>query len=266
MTEFRIKLAKEINRTKAALCIGLDPHVDLLPYSVPRSASGILDFSKAVVEATYYYACCYKPNFAFWLRWGVFGLSALEDLIEYLKTYDVPVIMDMKVGDIDTSAVQYAVFVRDILQVDAVTVNPYMGTDAISPFVRKQIFTFVLTRTSNASAAAIQSQIVNGKTVAESVANIALSCGDKDTIGFVVGGNDVPQLTKLRQKYSDILFLVPGIGAQGADVEEVLKASCYASGSTLINVGRSIIHASQHGHFARECKRAARRYYEMLKF
>lgn len=221
------KLNKRIKKTNSLLCVGLDPEKDVYDcYSV--------------LEATAGYAACYKMNLAFFLSKGEFGIKYMQALIKQIPS-DTPIILDGKFGDISNTAEHYAKFAFEVLQVDGVTVNPYMGEDAIIPFARyEDKMVFSLAATSNPSAK--QLQRVNHPyhrfdDIAMTAARLACKLGDN--VGYVVG--DSSYSFTMRHQFPKAWFLCPGVGAQGGSLQEFVKNGLNEEGTgLLINIGRGI--------------------------
>ncbi|MGA2545697.1 MAG: orotidine-5'-phosphate decarboxylase [Rectinemataceae bacterium] len=241
-----------VSSKKTCLCIGLDPRVDA---TLPGAASIVIAENRRIVEATAPYVAAYKPNLAFYEALGPSGLEALEETISFIPD-DIPVILDAKRGDIDATAEAYATALFDRLHGDAVTLSPYLGRDAIDPFLKypdKGIF--VLARTSNKSAGQFQDLSVYGSGEALFV-KVARECATwSDSIGLVVAGNDIAGLRAVRAAAPRAWFLAPGIGAQGGKADEAFAAGSRSDGmGILIVAARSVAGASDPGAAARELR------------
>ncbi len=262
----RLRSAQE--RRKSWLCVGLDPVLEQLPESVRRADDPLARFGRAVVEATADLACAYKPNLAFWLAHGTAGLEALRAVLEAVPE-DVPIILDGKFGDIGHTAAAYARFAFDILRADAVTVNPYLGLDGLRPFLeREDRGAFLLARTSNPSAPDLQDRDVAGRPLYEEVALLAREWDARfpGAGGLVVGATYPEELGRLRALVPDLPFLIPGLGAQGGDLEAPVRYGPTASGiGPLLNVSRGILYASSGPDFAEAARAAALRWVEMVR-
>lgn len=201
--------------------------------------------AETVIDATKDLAAAYKPNLAFFERWGVAGFEWLVEVIEQIGEGPI-IIGDAKRGDIGNTAKQYAKSMFDYFHFDAVTVNPYMGADSISPFIdRAKYGAFVLTRTSNTSAVDYQNHEQSGDTVYMSVAKDCVGLNTNDNVGLVVGATAPEELEEIRKAAPGLPLLIPGVGAQGGD----LKASMTIGNSTgpaIINVSRGIAFAGDH--------------------
>lgn len=263
---YRLRSAQE--RRRSWLCVGLDPVLEQLPEVVRRADDPLARFGRAIVEATADLACAYKPNLAFWLAYGTSGLEALRAVLEAVPD-DVPVILDGKFGDIGHTAAAYARFAFDLLKADAATVNPYLGLDGVRPFLeREDRGVFLLARTSNPSAPDLQDRTVAGRPLYEEVALLAQEWDARlpGACGLVVGATYPEELARLRALTPDLPFLVPGLGAQGGDLEAAVRHGPTASGvGPVLNVSRGILYASSGPDFAEAARAAALRWVEMVR-
>ncbi len=264
MKTFAEKLAAAQNSNDSWLCIGLDPVMDRLP-DVTHDAEGAgwapaLAFARAIVEATSDLVCAYKPNLGFWLAEGSAGIAALEGLIPHIPKH-IPVILDAKSNDVGHTAAAYAHAAFDKLDVDGVTINPYLGLDTLKPFLSDPSRgVFLLARTSNPSATDLQDQQVNGAPLYEKVTELAAQWNDNlpGTCGLVVGATYPDELIRLRQLAPRLPFLIPGIGAQGGDLEIAVSHGPTTEGvGPVINSSRGIIYASSGDDFAEAAREAA---------
>jgi uridine monophosphate synthetase len=240
MKGFLDKLVSTATRNDSLLCVGLDPDPVRFPSSLLDEESPIFSFNSTIIDATRHVVCAYKPNFAFYEAEGLAGLDALKRTIEYVPD-EIPIILDAKRGDIGSTARAYARAAFDVWGADALTVNPYLGHDALSPFLEyEDKGLFLLCHTSNPGAGDFQSLICDGRPLFEVVAERALEWG----LSLVVGATYPQVLAKIRDAAPDVWILVPGIGAQGGDLEAALEAGLNEEGQGLIiNASRSIIYA-----------------------
>jgi orotidine-5'-phosphate decarboxylase len=254
----KLATAQQINHSW--LCVGLDPVLERLPNTVQASADPLLDFGRAIVEATADLVCAYKPNLGYWLAEGPAGLRALQELVAAIPAH-VPVILDAKFNDVGHTAAAYARAAFDTLGVDAVTANPYLGLDALRPFLADETHgAFLLARTSNPSAPDLQDQSINGSPLYEQVARLAARWNEENpgACGLVVGATYPEELARLRGIAPDLLFLIPGVGAQGGRLEAAVTCGPTASGvGPLINSSRGVIYASREPDFADAARSAA---------
>jgi len=258
---FLTKLTTAQQTNHSWLCVGLDPVLDRLPEAVLATEDPLLTFGRAIVEATADLVCAYKPNLAFWLAEGPAGLRALQDLVAGIPNH-LPVILDGKFNDVGHTATAYARAAFDVLGVDAVTANPYLGLDAVHPFLASEEHgVFLLTRTSNPSAPDLQDQLAGGHPLYQQVARLAVewNATHPGTCGLVVGATYPEELAHLREIAPDLPFLIPGIGAQGGSLAAATAHGPTASGAgPLINSSRDVIYASSKPDFAEAARTAAR--------
>ena len=257
------RLAARTAATGSMLCLGLDPDPDALPSGFSRDLAGLERFAALLLEAALPWAAAVKPNLAFYEAYGSAGIAALERLRASIPP-DVPVIVDAKRGDIGSTAARQAVALFDSLGADAVTVSPYLGEEAIAPLItRTDRFAYVLCRTSNAGAAEVQGLRVvaddaKGAPQEPLYARIArrvTAWGPGGTVGLVVGATAPDELGAIRAIAPGLAFLVPGLGAQGGEVEPVLAsgqataspAGGRPGGGLLVNVSRGIAGAATGG-------------------
>jgi len=236
MSSFNSHLKALTDERRSWLCVGLDMNPEALG---SNNLSSLKDHTFKVIDATRDLAVAYKPNFAFFERWGAVGFAWLEETVSYIGDQYIK-IADAKRGDIGNTAKQYAESVFNHFGFDSVTVNPYMGSDSISPFITdKTRGAFVLCRTSNASAKDLQDHLVNGQPLYEHVAQMIKDLNTLDNVGLVVGATAPDELNRIRSIVPDAPLLIPGVGAQGGDLTHCLKVG-NQSGVGLINVSRDI--------------------------
>ncbi len=258
---FKEKLQQAWKTSGSMVCVGLDPQLDRLPSSIRASRNPLLEFNKRIIDATIAHACCYKPQFAYYA--GENRLDELFDTMAYLREVapDRVVILDAKRGDIGSTADQYAREAFEVYQADAVTVNPYMGGDTLVPFTRfAEKGVVVLCKTSNAGSAELQDLVLEkGHPLYMEVArNAAASWNENNNLALVVGATYPDELARIRSVIGEIPLLVPGIGAQGGDLEATLKAGLCADGwGLMINSSRGILYASTGDDFAKASGEAA---------
>ena len=245
----------------SCICVGLDPDLTKLPNSISPDSDGIVRFLTNIIDATSDIACVYKPNLAFFGALGTDGLSILRQVRDHIPS-DVPVILDFKAGDIGNTAERYAEMAYDVVGADAVTVNPYMGFDAVRPFMRPGRCAFVLCLTSNESSRELQRLTVQGPSpgAAPLFAVTAEMCNqwlEHGECGLVVGATHPAELGEIRQISPALPFLIPGVGTQGGDAQEVvLHGSFTVGGGILINASRSILYASSGDDYATAARQA----------
>ena len=254
----KLKTAQRTNNSW--VCVGLDPVTERLPEAVLTAEDPLLAFGYAIIEATSDLVCAYKPNLAFWLAEGATGLHALQALIASIPEH-LPVILDAKFNDVGHTAAAYARAAFETLGVDAVTANPYLGLDALRPFLESETHgVFLLARTSNPSAPDLQDRSVEDGPLYEEVARLAVGW-DADypgTCGLVVGATYPEELARLRGIAPDLPFLVPGIGAQGGSLQAAVTHGPTHDGvGPVINSSRGIIYASDGPDFADAARASA---------
>ncbi|MBI5305245.1 MAG: orotidine-5'-phosphate decarboxylase [Chloroflexi bacterium] len=229
-------LTARVVAANSLLCVGLDPRA--------RDVTALRDECFRLIDATAEFTAAFKPNSAFFEVWGAEGIAALRDVIARVPA-GIPVILDAKRGDIADTADAYARATFDTLGAHALTVSPYLGGDALAPFLaRPERGAFVLCKTSNPGADEFQSLDVDGRALYEIVAERAQTWNAPGNMGLVVGATDPASLARVRAIAPDLWFLVPGIGAQGGDLQRTLQAGLRADGlGLLINVSRAIANA-----------------------
>jgi orotidine-5'-phosphate decarboxylase len=258
---FNDKISAAIAKADSLLCVGLDPELARLPKEVASMRDPFFEFNRAIIDATAGSACSYKFQVAHYAAEG--REKELERSIAHLKQSHphIPFILDGKRGDIGSTAERYAVECFERYNADAATVNPYLGADSVLPFAKwADRGVIVLCRTSNPSARDIQDLRVGNKAMFEVIAELATKAWNENkNISLVVGGTYPRDLSSLRaQCGNEMQFLVPGVGAQGADVREVVRAGQNTEGSgLLINSSRAIIYASNGPDFAAASMAAA---------
>lgn len=239
---------------KLFVCVGLDPVLEKIPESIKQTSieQTIIAFNKAIIDATADLVCAYKPNSAFYEAYGVEGISALKKTVDYIKEKypDIPVILDAKRADIGSTNLGYIEEAFDWLGVDAVTVHPYLGKKAMKPFLdRTDKGIIVLARTSNPGAGEFQDLRVGEpqEPLYQVIArNVATSWNDNGNCGVVVGATYPRELAEVRKIVGDMPILIPGIGAQGGEVEATVKAGQDSRKmGMIINSSRGIIFASK---------------------
>lgn len=231
------------------LCLGIDPDSSALPDGYSRDLPGVERFATLILEAAGPFAAAVKPNLAFFESFGSPGMAALERLRARVPA-GLPVLADAKRGDIRTTAAHQATALFDILGADAVTINPYVGGEGLAPFLdRVDRFAYVLCRTSNPGAGELQDLVVEPDPSSDApseplylrVARRAATWGPGGTVGVVVGATAPAELRAIRSLAPDLAFLVPGIGAQGGDLEAVLETGPATAGPGVGRPGRGLL-------------------------
>ncbi|HMW63930.1 orotidine-5'-phosphate decarboxylase [Accumulibacter sp.] len=242
------------------LCVGLDPDPARFPAHLRGQTDAIFEFCRAIVDATADLVCCFKPQIAY------FAAHRAEDqlaaLIRHIHTQHptTPVILDAKRGDIGSTAEQYAIEAFERFQADAVTLNPYLGRDSIEPFLSfREKGVILLCRTSNPGGSDLQFLDIGGEKLYERVARLVSEAWNSSgQCALVVGATFPAEIARVRAITGDMPLLVPGIGAQGGDIEATVRAGRTRSGDGLmINSSRAILYAGAGEDFAAAARAAA---------
>jgi orotidine-5'-phosphate decarboxylase len=247
--------AREMNQSN--LCVGLDPEPGNMPAHL-AGVSGALTFCLSIIESTADLVCAYKPNLAFFERWGADGWSTLVQVIDAIPDH-IPVIVDGKRGDIGNTSSAYAEALYGRLKASAVTANPYLGRDAIAPILdHADGFAFVLCRTSNPGAGDLQDLLVDGEPMYAQVIRLFKPDLESGKAGLVIGAKAGEAFQWAARLAPEAPILVPGIGLQGGTVEELGAAiSSRQVATVVVSVSRSVIHASTGQDFAVAARRCA---------
>ncbi len=257
----KLRRAQAVNNSW--LCLGLDPQPELLPVeAIHKWDEPLLPFNRAIIDATADLVCAYKPNLGFYLQWGAAGVIALERTIAYIPD-DIAIILDAKIGDIGHTQAAWGRGLFDEWDVDAVTVNPYVGAEAVRPLLARRPgkAVYVLARTSNPGAQCFQGDLTAGAGLAAEVLRSAgqwAGAGDGHC-GFVVGATYPAELAAARALAPTANFLIPGIGAQGGDLAAAVANGRDVVAGPVINAGRSVLYASAGLDFAAAARAEAAR-------
>jgi orotidine-5'-phosphate decarboxylase len=259
MSAFIRQLQESWARSDSLVCVGLDPEIERLPSALAQHASPIFQFNRAIIDATADLVCAYKPQFAHYAAYE--AEDQLERTIEYIHRNHpgVPVILDSKRGDVGNTAERYAIEAFERYGADAVTVNPYLGSDALEPFLKHEDKgVIVLCRTSNPGARELQDLEVGGRKLYHRVAELAArQWNSRGNCLLVVGATSPRELAEVREITGNMAFLVPGVGAQGGDVDQAVRSGQTADGTGLIiSSSRSILYASSGEGFADAARKA----------
>jgi orotidine-5'-phosphate decarboxylase len=247
------ELSAQIREKKSFLCIGLDVDLDKIPTYLLKEEDPIFAFNKAIIDATHHLCVAYKPNTAFYEAYGIKGWQSLEKTIQYLnRNYpEIYTIADAKRGDIGNTSTMYAKAFFEDLAFDSVTVAPYMGKDSVEPFLAfKDKHTIMLALTSNEGAFDFQTKEVNGKQLYKEVLETSKGWKNSENLMYVVGATKAEYFAEIRKIVPTSFLLVPGVGAQGGNLQNVCKYGLSENVGLLINSSRGIIYASNNDDFA----------------
>lgn len=255
------KLKNLIRQKQSYLCIGLDTDPNKIPKHLAKSYDPVSEFNKLIINATKDFAVAYKINTAYYESRGPEGWRSIERTLEALPA-DCLRIADVKRGDIGSTAEHYARAVYETYKFHAATVSPYMGKDSVEPFLSYfEKWAFVLTATSNEGANDFQMlRDITNKTLFEQVINKALTWKGKGILGFVVGGTRPEAVRTVRAIAPNSFLLVPGVGVQGADLEQICEIGSNAKGGLLVNISRSIIYSGSEKDFEEKAHDTAEHY------
>ena len=269
----RASLISTIKEKKSFLCIGLDTDAEKLPAQFSKDYKGVIEFNKAIIDATKAYCVSYKINTAFYEALGSKGWEAMEETVAYIPDTHFK-IADAKRADIGNTSSQYAKAFFETMDFDAVTVAPYMGEDSIRPFLNyKDKWTIVLGLTSNKGAADFEMLPVatdgadDSTCLYQKVISTVCKWGNTENLMFVVGATQAAQIKNIRTIVPEHFLLVPGIGFQGGNLQDICNNGLNNDCGLLVNVSRAILFAGSNTDFANEAARVAKEYqYEMAAF
>lgn len=255
------QLIDQIRIKKSFLCIGLDVDLEKIPAHLLTYEDPVFEFNKAIIDATHDLTVAYKPNTAFYEAYGLRGWKSLTRTISYLneKYPEILSIADAKRGDIGNTSTRYAKAFFEDMNFDAVTVAPYMGSDSVEPFLAfENKFTIMLALTSNKGGLDFQlTKDETGTTLYEKVLKTSLSWNNSEQLMYVVGATRPEFFQKIRNIVPDHFLLVPGVGAQGGDLQEVCRYGLSKEVGLLVNSSRGIIYASTEKDFASKAREKA---------
>jgi orotidine-5'-phosphate decarboxylase len=255
---FNEHLSHLIALKKSILCIGLDTSIDRIPTHLHHLEDPVFAFNKQIIDATAHLAVAFKINTAFYEALGIKGWRVLKSTLDYLPD-DVIKIADAKRGDIGNTAAMYAQALFEELGADAITVNPLLGYDSVEPFIKKQEKgVFFLCLTSNPGSKDFQHFTDGQQQLYEKIALSVQSWNANKNCGLVVGATHPDELKQIRSRVPDLPFLIPGIGAQGGDIQAAVRAGTNSQGTMAIfNSSRAIIYASNDENFAHRAQEKA---------
>ena len=255
---------EQILKKKSYLCIGLDTDINKIPHHLLSSTDPVFEFNKAIIDATAEYCVAYKPNTAFYEAMGAKGWESLQKTLDYIPK-NIFSIADAKRGDIGNTSGLYAKAFFETMNFDAVTIAPYMGEDSVKPFLGfKDKWVILLALTSNTGSKDFQLEKIGDEELFIKVIKKSSKWATAGQLMYVVGATQASMLSKIRKYAPDNFLLVPGVGAQGGDLEEVSEYGMNKECGLLVNSSRSIIYASAGADFAvAAAKEAKKVQYEM---
>ncbi len=257
-------LYAQILKKRSFLCVGLDTVYEKIPDCIKKSncldgkefsgrANSIVEFNKAIIDATAEHCISYKPNLAFYESEGIEGMRALDATVRYIRDNypEIFLIADAKRGDIGNTAKMYAKTYFETMDFDAVTISPYMGTETVSPFLNYPgKFAIAVALSSNPTSSDFQMSIQDGKPLYRNVIEKMMSISSPENMMFVVGATKSDQLKEIRTFCPDNFLLVPGVGTQGGSAEAVIKYGSNSKGGLIINSSRAVLYASDQEDYA----------------
>ena len=261
-------LFNQIKVKQSFLCVGLDVDIDLFPAEIRDQPDKIFNFSKSIIDATAQYCVAFKLNIAFFEAYGTEGWKSLEKVMDYLNNYypEIFTIADAKRADIGNTSKRYAKAYFDNFDFDSITVAPYMGADSVEPFLTyKDKYTILLALTSNKGAADFQLLSSGDNMLYEKVIKTSLTWQNSNQLMFVVGATRADALINIRKLVPEHFLLIPGIGAQGGSLEDVVKTGLNNQCGLLVNSSRAIIYASNKFDYADKARLAAKKIQENMK-
>ena len=266
------QIINQIKAKKSFLCVGLDTDIKKIPQHLLNEEDPVFAFNKSIIDATAEYAVAYKPNTAFYEVYGAKGWHSLEKTINYIKDNypEIFVIADAKRGDIGNTSANYARAFFETLKADALTVAPYMGVDSVEPFLGfEDKWVVLLALTSNKGSKDFQYLNTEGKALYKNVLMKSQEWADDNKMMYVVGATHPEELGEIRKMLPNHFFLVPGVGAQGGDLQAVARHGLNGQIGLLVNSSRGIIYASNGEDFAEkaagEAKKLQQQMEELLK-
>ena len=253
-------LIAQINKKDSFLCIGLDTDMNKIPKFLLSEEDPIFSFNKSIIDSTNKYCIAYKINTAFYESLGAEGWTSMQKTVDYInKNFpQIFTIADAKRGDIGNTSKMYAKSFFGEMNFDSITVNPYMGSDSVKPFLEfENKFTIILGLTSNIGADDIQLKTTNDDFVFMEMIKSCSLWGNKNNMMFVVGATKSEYIEKIRNLIPNHFLLIPGVGAQGGDLKEVCKFALNDKIGIIVNSSRSIIYASVDENFVIEAAKQA---------
>jgi orotidine-5'-phosphate decarboxylase len=255
-----LQLISQIKTKKSFLCIGLDVDLDKIPKHFLELEDPIFEFNKEIIDATHDLCVSYKPNTAFYEAYGIKGWQSLQKTINYVNENhpEIFTIADAKRGDIGNTSTMYAKAFFEDLQFDSVTVAPYMGKDSVEPFLAfDNKHTIMLALTSNEGAFDFQTLQTDGKPLYQQVLETSKTWKNSENLMYVVGATKAEYFAEIRKIVPESFLLVPGVGAQGGNLQEVCQFGMNSNIGLLINSSRAIIYASNKSDYAQKARAEA---------
>lgn len=256
---FQQKLDNAIEKNNSLLCVGLDPVLEKLPQHIQQTEHPFFAFNKAIIDATHDLVCCCKPNSAFYEALGEKGIGELKKTCDYIKEVypEIPIILDAKRGDIGSTNEGYVSYCFDYLHVDAVTLQPYLGKEALEPFLKhKDKGLIILCKTSNDGSGEFQNLTIDNQALYQKVAReVAEKWNTNNNCLLVVGATYPEELQQVRRIVGDMTLLVPGLGSQGGEVVPLMKAGLNSQNKgMIINSSREVLYAGSGEDFAQKAR------------
>lgn len=260
------ELSHQIKSKSSYLCVGLDTDINKIPKHLLKEKDPIFEFNKQIIDATIDYSVAYKPNIAFYEALGIKGWESLQKTIEYLPE-DVFTIADAKRGDIGNTSKMYAKAFFEQMNFDSITVAPYMGSDSVEPFLEfEDKWVILLALTSNEGGKDFQfEELKSGETLYQKVLDVSKKWGTKENLMYVVGATRSKEFQEIRKSVPNHFLLVPGVGAQGGNLEELSKYGLNENGGLLVNSSRGIIYSSTEKDFAKAAGEKTKAIQEEMK-
>ncbi|MEQ8924806.1 MAG: orotidine-5'-phosphate decarboxylase [Fulvivirga sp.] len=254
----KAQLVAQIKKKESYLCVGLDTDINKIPTHLKKTGDPVFEFNRQIIDTTYKYCVAYKPNIAFYEALGTKGWESLQKTLDYIPN-DIFTIADAKRGDIGNTSKLYAKAFFETMNFDSITVAPYMGADSVTPFLEfNDKWVILLAHTSNTGSHDFQIiEDKNEKALYEAVIEKSRQWATSEQLMFVVGATQAERIGHIRSLAPDNFFLVPGVGAQGGDLEAVSKEGMNSECGLLVNSSRGIIYAGSDENFAQSAGNAA---------
>ena len=255
----REQIISQIKLKRSFLCVGLDSDINKIPKHLLTTDDPIFEFNKQIIDATKDFCVAYKPNIAFYESMGVSGWNSLQKTLDYIPE-DIFTIADAKRGDIGNTSKMYARAFFVNMNFDSVTITPYMGLDSVSPFLKfKNKWAILLALTSNKSSSDFQKiEAKSGDKLFEKVIETSKHWGSETNMMYVIGATQSKQLSEVRKIIPNHFLLVPGVGAQGGNLEDVAKYGMNKDCGILVNSSRNVIYSDDGVYFAEKSRKAAK--------